>query len=295
MAIAALAAWTLVACPARAGEVGLAKRGGVYTVPVKINGALTLDFVVDSGAAEVSVPADVVLTLVRTRTVSEADFLPGATYRLADGSHVQSPRFILRTVQVGNRTIRNVPASIGELTSQLLLGQSVLERLGHWSMDTRRGVLAFADGDDDSASLIAPAPPDASKDSAARAQVPPVASVPAAATGLTPVETVRRYYALINAGQYWDAWNAMSEEYRASVHNDFAGWIAGFRTTRSVAVTSAVAGGAADDLATVVFSLQSSDELDHGATVTKMFQGTWRLSRTDGRWLLAKPSIREIK
>ena len=34
--------------------------GGTYVVPVLINDAITLDFVVDSGAADVSIPADVV-------------------------------------------------------------------------------------------------------------------------------------------------------------------------------------------------------------------------------------------
>ena len=37
-------------------------------VPVQINGAITLDFTVDSGAADVSVPADVFSTLARTET-----------------------------------------------------------------------------------------------------------------------------------------------------------------------------------------------------------------------------------
>jgi hypothetical protein len=40
-------------------EVALKKQGGIFVVPVQINGAITLDFTVDSGAADVSVPADV--------------------------------------------------------------------------------------------------------------------------------------------------------------------------------------------------------------------------------------------
>jgi hypothetical protein len=44
-------------------------------VPVLINNAITLNFVVDSGASDVSIPADVVMTLVRTGTLKEADFI----------------------------------------------------------------------------------------------------------------------------------------------------------------------------------------------------------------------------
>ena len=53
----------LFSASANAIEVPLVKEGGVYTVPVRINDVLTLDFVIDSGAAEVMVPADVALTL----------------------------------------------------------------------------------------------------------------------------------------------------------------------------------------------------------------------------------------
>ena len=78
-----------------AEEISLSKKGGVYELPVEISGVLTLNFVLDSGASEVLIPADVVLTLIRTGTIKDTDFLPGQTYVLADGSTVKSPRFIL--------------------------------------------------------------------------------------------------------------------------------------------------------------------------------------------------------
>jgi hypothetical protein len=40
-------------------EIPLRKEAGTLVVPVKINNALTLNFTVDSGAADVSIPADV--------------------------------------------------------------------------------------------------------------------------------------------------------------------------------------------------------------------------------------------
>jgi hypothetical protein len=131
--------------PVLASEVSLTREGGVYVVPVQINGAITLDFVVDSGAAEVNVPADVVMTLVRAKTIAPSDFLPGATYVLADGTRVESRRFTIRLVRIGDHVVQNVPASIGEVTSQLLLGQSVLERLGRWSLDASRGVMVLGE------------------------------------------------------------------------------------------------------------------------------------------------------
>ena len=76
----------IFAAPASAVEIPLEKQGGVYTLPVRINGVITLNFILDSGAAEVSIPVDVVSTLLRTGTIKESDFLPGQVYTLADGS-----------------------------------------------------------------------------------------------------------------------------------------------------------------------------------------------------------------
>jgi hypothetical protein len=46
-------------------RVSLKKDGGVFVVPVEINSTIKLDFTIDSGAAHVSVPADVFSTLRR--------------------------------------------------------------------------------------------------------------------------------------------------------------------------------------------------------------------------------------
>ena len=47
-------------------KVRLEKQGGTYTVPVVINNAIRLNFILDSGASDVLIPGDVFLTLVRT-------------------------------------------------------------------------------------------------------------------------------------------------------------------------------------------------------------------------------------
>ena len=115
--------------------------GGTFAVPVTINNQLTLKFVVDSGASDVSIPTDVVSTLVRTGTITDADFIGSRTYKLADGSTVPSQRFLIRSLKVGNRTLENVTASIAPIAGQLLLGQSFLRRFQSWSIDNGRSAL----------------------------------------------------------------------------------------------------------------------------------------------------------
>ena len=126
-----------------AGQISLVKKGGVYEIPVELNGVITLPFVLDTGAAEVHIPADVAVTLYRTGTIRDTDFLPGKMYRLADGSMVSSSRLLLRSLKIGKSHLTDVPASIGAVSSPLLLGQSLLERLGAWSMDSQKQVLTI--------------------------------------------------------------------------------------------------------------------------------------------------------
>jgi hypothetical protein len=129
-----------------AKDIPVINRGGVYHIPVEINRIITLDFIIDTGASEVNIPADVVLTLYRAGTIRDSDFLPGQTYVLADGSMLNSSRFILRSLKIGNSLITNVPASIGNISSSLLLGQSFLRKLGSWGIDNKRNVLIVPSG-----------------------------------------------------------------------------------------------------------------------------------------------------
>ena len=55
--------------------ISLDKEGNTFLVPVAINGELTLKFTIDSGASDVSTPADVVLTLLRTGTLTHDEAL----------------------------------------------------------------------------------------------------------------------------------------------------------------------------------------------------------------------------
>jgi len=133
---------------AGAESIGLSRSGGVFELPVKINDRITLDFVLDSGAAEISIPSDVVLTLIRTGTISQLDYMGTSTYILADGSKVTSPRVRLRRVQVGSIEITNVVASVTNSNGSLLLGQSFLSRLPSWKIDNAIPALVIGDSRD---------------------------------------------------------------------------------------------------------------------------------------------------
>jgi clan AA aspartic protease (TIGR02281 family) len=122
-------------------EVPMVRSGGTYVVPVRINSAITLDFVLDSGASDVSIPSDVFSTLVRTGTITKNDLLGKQTYQLADGSNKESVTFRVRSLQVGSLTLENVKGSVAEANGPLLLGMSFLGRFSSWSVDNDKHVL----------------------------------------------------------------------------------------------------------------------------------------------------------
>jgi clan AA aspartic protease (TIGR02281 family) len=124
-------------------EIPLKSVGGTFVVPVFINGTITLNFVVDSGAADVSVPADVVGTLIRAGTIGKSDFTGKQTYVLADGSTAPTSTFVIRSLKVGDILIENVKGSVSPAAGSLLLGQSFLQRFKSWSMDNNKQVLVL--------------------------------------------------------------------------------------------------------------------------------------------------------
>jgi clan AA aspartic protease (TIGR02281 family) len=129
--------------PSSRAEVPLKKDRGTFVVPVQINGAITLNFTIDSGAAEVTLPSDVFSTLTRTGTISDADVIGEQTYVLANGSKEKSVTFTIRSLKVGDKVVENVRGSVAPAQGGLLLGQSFLERFKSWSFDNTKHQLVL--------------------------------------------------------------------------------------------------------------------------------------------------------
>jgi predicted aspartyl protease len=125
----------------------LTREGKLFVVPARINDAITLPFILDSGASDVQIPVDVVTTLARAGTISDSDLRETQTCTLADGSTVRCDELMLRELRLGNHIVRNVVASIGPPKGDLLLGQSFLSRFGVWAIDNARRVLILESPD----------------------------------------------------------------------------------------------------------------------------------------------------
>jgi hypothetical protein len=157
---AALLAMLLSCGAAYSESIPLIHAHGTLQVPVVINGRISLNFTIDSGATDVSIPATVFSTLTRDGTVSAQDFLDKRLYRLADGSGEISQRFRIRSLRVGKLEVRDVIASVGDSGGLLLLGQSFLSRLKSWSIDNEQQALLITESATSRSPLIAPRPKD---------------------------------------------------------------------------------------------------------------------------------------
>jgi predicted aspartyl protease len=121
--------------------VPLGRDGGVYTLPVVLNGVLAQECVLDTGASAVTLPAPVFRALVAAGTIDPSDRLDDVIMFQADGIPQKLQQVRLRSVTVGGVTCDNVPAIIGTETAMPLLGQSFLTRFRGWRMDNATGRL----------------------------------------------------------------------------------------------------------------------------------------------------------
>lgn len=123
--------------------VPLEPEGGVFAVPALINGVMTIKFTVDTGAADVSIPADVVANLVASGFIAQSDFLGEGRYQLADGSIRVKQTFRIRSLKVGDVVVENLRGSVAPEKAPPLLGQTFLQRLKSWSLDSTAHVLVI--------------------------------------------------------------------------------------------------------------------------------------------------------
>lgn len=121
--------------------VAVEPHAGAFVVPVVLNDVLTAKFIVDSGAADVSITEDMVSALMKSGTLTSADLLGNKLYMLADGTMHQGQIYRMASLRIGAMVMKDVTVRIAAGNSSLLLGQSFLRRLKSWSMDNARQVL----------------------------------------------------------------------------------------------------------------------------------------------------------
>jgi aspartyl protease family protein len=116
---------------------------GVYYVPCKING-VEMKFIFDTGASDITMSAVEATFLYKQGKLTEDDIVGTQQYQTADGSIHEGTVVVLKTVEIGNRKLNKVRASIVDnLEAPLLLGQSALSKFGKISINYTRNEITF--------------------------------------------------------------------------------------------------------------------------------------------------------
>lgn len=122
-------------------EIPFTKEGGVCKVKCAING-LPLHFIFDTGAADVSISSVEATFMAKNDFLSSSDIIGKQNYQTADGNITEGTIINLKDVKLGSLHLNNIKASVvRNQAAPLLLGQSVLSKLGKIEMDNTKKVL----------------------------------------------------------------------------------------------------------------------------------------------------------
>ena len=122
-------------------EIPFTKESGVYKVKCQING-LPLHFVFDTGASDVTLSMTEASFMMKNGYLSGNDVIGSQRYMDADGDISVGTVINLKDVNFGGQTLKNLRASVvRNQKAPLLLGQSVLGRLGKIEIDNQKRVL----------------------------------------------------------------------------------------------------------------------------------------------------------
>jgi len=129
------------AAAGRAIRVPVARAGTGMIVNVRLNGAVTAPFLVDTGATDVLIPA----SLAGQLGIQAGPETRTKTYQTANGI-VTHATVMLRSVDLGGAVVENVPASISPSLEIGLLGLSFFNHF-NYNVDAAAGVLTLVPND----------------------------------------------------------------------------------------------------------------------------------------------------
>lgn len=116
--------------------IDLVKSNGVYYVPVTINNLITRSFVLDSGAADLYISKQLGDELKGEGILRKSNFSRYGYYEDASGNISKNEVYTINEISLGKRILRNIECAISDKEDiSLLLGQSLLEKLGKYEID----------------------------------------------------------------------------------------------------------------------------------------------------------------
>lgn len=124
-------------------KVHMTKEGGVYLVPIRVNG-LELKFIFDTGASSISLSSAEALVMLRQGNITQDDFVGQQEFRDATGGVSVGTIIRLRSVEIGGIELNNVEAAVVDnIQAPLLLGQTALSKFGKVTINYNSNTIEF--------------------------------------------------------------------------------------------------------------------------------------------------------
>ena len=110
-------------------------------MPCEVNG-LKLRFVFDTGASYVSISLTEASFMLKNGYLEDSDIIGTTNIQNAEGGIAENYTINLKSVKIGSIILKDIKAVVSkQLNAPLLLGQSVLDQLGHWSINNSTLIL----------------------------------------------------------------------------------------------------------------------------------------------------------
>lgn len=124
-------------------KVRMEKAGGVYLVPIKVNG-LDLKFIFDTGASSICLSSAEALVMLKQGLITQDDVVGQQQFQDATGGVSVGTIIRLRTVEIGGLVLNTVEATVVDnIQAPLLLGQTALSKFGKVTIDYNKNIIEF--------------------------------------------------------------------------------------------------------------------------------------------------------
>lgn len=125
-------------------EIPFTRENGVCKVKCTING-LPLHMIFDTGADDITISSVEAAFMFKNGYLSKSDVVGRSNYMTASGDVVEGTVINLKSIEFGGATLSNVRASVVKgQRAPLLLGQSVLSRLGKIEIDNSKRLIRIS-------------------------------------------------------------------------------------------------------------------------------------------------------
>lgn len=108
---------------------------GIQVMPCKVNN-LTLKFIIDTGEKDARISVTDAMFMLKNGYITTSDII-GTDYERFINGHISTGTTVkIKQLEIGNTTVNNIVATIvTDLSSPLVLGQSVLYKIGKIEFD----------------------------------------------------------------------------------------------------------------------------------------------------------------